>query len=469
MTTTRTPFIHRRTRRSVARLWSSPGRPVAGFAAGSAPAGRHDATGSAAPARVNIEPREGRRPREVPGRARRPRRGGDLDGAQPARPAAGPGARRAPDRGRADGTADPLAPSTTRSRPGHGRGRGRDDGHRARLRPAARRHLPQPAGRPVEVATDGTQGALTCGTARFTPAHDAGRRLPDAARHAGTPAGTVAGDAFAQAVAQVAVAAGRDDTLPMLTGVRVEIEGDQVTLLATDRYRLAMRELALEAHARPDVSRVALVPARTLADTAKALGAGGTGDDRARPAARRRRADRLRGGGRRTTTRLLDGEFPKVPLAVPRRAATRRARSTPAPSSRRSSASRSSPSATPRSGSRFTDGQVALEAGTGDDAQACEAVEASSPARRSRSRSTRSTCSTASARSTRRRRRLSFTQATQPAVTHRPSADGEADTALPLPAHAASACPADATRRSVRDVVIAGSTQREEDRACSSD
>ena len=41
----------------------------------------------------------------------------------------------------------------------------------------------------------------------------------------------------------MAIAADRGDTLPILTGVRVEIEGDKITLLATDRYRLAMREL----------------------------------------------------------------------------------------------------------------------------------------------------------------------------------------------------------------------------------
>ena len=34
------------------------------------------------------------------------------------------------------------------------------------------------------------------------------------------------------------------DTLPQLTGVRVEIEGDQLTLAATDRYRLAVRTLS---------------------------------------------------------------------------------------------------------------------------------------------------------------------------------------------------------------------------------
>jgi DNA polymerase-3 subunit beta len=58
-----------------------------------------------------------------------------------------------------------------------------------------------------------------------------------------TISGTVAGDAFAQAVSQVIIAASKDDTLPILTGVRMEIEDDLITLLATDRYRLAMREV----------------------------------------------------------------------------------------------------------------------------------------------------------------------------------------------------------------------------------
>ena len=65
-------------------------------------------------------------------------------------------------------------------------------------------------------------------------------------------AGTVGSDAFATAVSQTAVAAGRDDTLPSLTGVRIEIEGDTLTLISTDRYRLAVRELRwTPATARP--------------------------------------------------------------------------------------------------------------------------------------------------------------------------------------------------------------------------
>ena len=87
--------------------------------------------------------------------------------------------------------------------------------------------------------------------------------------------GSIDGTLFTQAVQQVQIAADRGDTLPILTGVRVEIEGERVTLLATDRYRLAMRELTWSPNSS-DASHVALIPARTLSDTAKALGASGS-------------------------------------------------------------------------------------------------------------------------------------------------------------------------------------------------
>src|SRR5918994_634388 len=72
-------------------------------------------------------------------------------------------------------------------------------------------------------------------------------------------AGIVPGDVLAQAVQQVAVAAGRDDTLPMLTGIRLEIDGPRLTLAATDRFRLAVRELEW-APSDPTLSTSVLVP-----------------------------------------------------------------------------------------------------------------------------------------------------------------------------------------------------------------
>jgi len=170
--------------------------------------------------------------------------------------------------------------------------------------------------KPVDVAAIASHIEITCGSARFTlptmPVEDYPTlpTMPEVA-------GTVEATAFASAVSQVAIAAGRDDTLPMLTGVRLELVGDLLTLLATDRYRLAVRELAWHPDT-PDLNLSALVPARTLADTAKALGPiggavtvalsrGGVGEGMIG----------IAGGTRRTTSRLLDGEFPPVRRLLP--------------------------------------------------------------------------------------------------------------------------------------------------------
>ena len=121
---------------------------------------------------------------------------------------------------------------------------------------------------------------------------------------------------FAAAVAQVSIAAGRDDTLPVLTGVRLEIDGEKITMAATDRYRLAVRDLAWTPE-QSGLSAIALVPARTLADTAKSL----VGADKVTVAlASGSGAEGLvgfEGAGRRTTSRLLDGEFPKYRSLLP--------------------------------------------------------------------------------------------------------------------------------------------------------
>src|SRR5918996_447788 len=91
--------------------------------------------------------------------------------------------------------------------------------------------------KPVEIAAVGAHLELVCGSARFT--------LPTMPVLPQT-AGTVDAATFAAAVAQVAVAAGRDETLPMMTGVRLELSGSTLALLATDRYRLAVREISWE-------------------------------------------------------------------------------------------------------------------------------------------------------------------------------------------------------------------------------
>ncbi|HWC80147.1 MAG TPA: DNA polymerase III subunit beta [Pseudonocardiaceae bacterium] len=166
---------------------------------------------------------------------------------------------------------------------------------------------------PVEMSVDGARVAITCGSAKFSlptmPVEDY-PQLPDMPQRAGQ----VPGEVFGQAVAQVAIAAGRDDTLPMLTGVRLEIAEDKLTLVATDRFRLAMREFEWQPTGDVTDTQV-LVPARTLAEAAKTLGSSGTTVEISLASGDGLLG--LAGSGRRATSRLLDAEFPKYRQLLP--------------------------------------------------------------------------------------------------------------------------------------------------------
>lgn len=226
-------------------------------------------------------------------------------------------------------------------------------------------------GKPVDVITDGSRVSLACGASRFTlltmPVEEYPQLpvMPD-----GT--GTIAGDVFTEAVAQVTVAASRDETLPILTGVRMEIEGEQLTLMATDRYRLALRTLAWRP-VSPTSSSVALVRARTLSEVSKALGAAG---DVSLALAEDGGTELIgfEAGGRRTTSLLVDGEYPKVRALFPAESPIHTVVDTQAliEAVRRVAlvAERNTPV---RLG--FGDGSLTLEAGQGEDAQASEAIE----------------------------------------------------------------------------------------------
>jgi DNA polymerase-3 subunit beta len=226
--------------------------------------------------------------------------------------------------------------------------------------------------KPVDFGTDGSKVALTCGSSRFNlltmpvEEYPSLPAMPDAS-------GTVAADVFTQSAAQVAVAASRDETLPILTAIRMEIDGEALTLMATDRYRLAVRVLPWRPSGS-DLSSVALVRARTLGDVAKTLA--GAGDVvLALSASGGSELIGFEAGGRRTTSLLIDGDYPKVRSLFPekfaahavvqaqglieavRRVALVAERNTPVRLA-------------------FTDGIVTLEAGAGEEAQASEAVEA---------------------------------------------------------------------------------------------
>jgi DNA polymerase III subunit beta len=153
----------------------------------------------------------------------------------------------------------------------------------------------------VEVVTSGSEAVLTCGSAEFglltMPVEDF-PTLPTMPPRIGAIGGVI----FASAVGQVAPAASRDETLPMLTGIRVDISGETVTMATTDRYRIAAREFDWRPE-QAEVTAAAMVPARVLVEVARSLRGGEV-------------SMALGGGvagfesvGRSTTVRLLDEQF----------------------------------------------------------------------------------------------------------------------------------------------------------------
>lgn len=158
----------------------------------------------------------------------------------------------------------------------------------------------------VRVAVDGNRLSVRCGAARFAlplmqvEDYPVVPELPPRS-------GSVAADVFASAVAQVTTAASKDETLPMLTGVRMQIEPDRLVLAATDRYRLAERVVPWQPGGEVPSSAL-VIPAKTLAEAARSLGGASEvllalGGDTGFVG--------LNAGGRQSMTRLLDGDYPK--------------------------------------------------------------------------------------------------------------------------------------------------------------
>ena len=232
--------------------------------------------------------------------------------------------------------------------------------------------------KPVEMVSDHTQVELICGSARFSlqtlPVEEY-PTLPEMP----TQTGLVDASVFEKSVSQVVIAAGRDELLNVFTGVRVEINGDRLSLLATDRYRMALKELTWQPSS-PDIEGAVLVPGRVLADTAKSLTSGKTVT--VSLSTTESEGEGLVGftgegakSRREATTRLLNQAFPKVRhlmdvvgtvtvrvptadlLAAVKRVSLVAERNTPLRM-------------------LIEDDHISLEAATGDQAHASEAIEA---------------------------------------------------------------------------------------------
>jgi DNA polymerase-3 subunit beta len=162
---------------------------------------------------------------------------------------------------------------------------------------------------PVEFETDQSQARIRCaayeGSLRLLPAEDFPALQP--------PSGTrIVAEAprFADAVGQVARAASRDDARPVLTGILLEVSREGVTLVATDSYRLAVRDLVATSAGEAR----AIVPERALSEAGRAAQAIEKGEvevfvDESQVS--------FQVGPLMLTSRLIEGEFPNYRQLLP--------------------------------------------------------------------------------------------------------------------------------------------------------
>jgi len=168
---------------------------------------------------------------------------------------------------------------------------------------------------PVSFSTEDGRIVVSCGSANFTLLSMPVEEYPTLPQ-VSAQSGTLSAESFASAVSQVAVAASRDDVTPVITGVQLEITESSISLVATDRYRVAVREIDWTASEDSIDSVTALVPARTLQEIGKTFGHSGSisvaitsTDDRELIAFQ---ADK-----KTVTSLLIKGNFPPVKRLFP--------------------------------------------------------------------------------------------------------------------------------------------------------
>ena len=226
--------------------------------------------------------------------------------------------------------------------------------------------------KPVSFVLEGTRVLVSAGSAKFTlptlplSEYPTLPELPAAS-------GSLNSDSFATAVNQVAIAAGKDDSLPTLTGVFVEINKNQITLAATDRYRLAVRELTWSAQ-DANIETTSLLRARTLADAAKSLMGTSQVTIALAPSTTNEKLVGFISEGKTMTSRVLDGSFPPFRHLLPSEStADAIIEVAPFLDSVRRVALVTDKTVPLRL--NFSNNTLQLEAGTGDEAQASEKLD----------------------------------------------------------------------------------------------
>ena len=165
----------------------------------------------------------------------------------------------------------------------------------------------------VEFSTDGSKVQVNCGSAKFsllTMPIDEYPTLPEIP----TMSGSVSGEDFAAAISQIAVAASKEDVTPVLTTVLLETTKENISLVATDRYRVAIQDIPWKSNSSTEAS--ALIPAKTLQEIAKTFANQGEISISINPSDEKDLIA-FKANNRSVTSRLIKGNFPAVKTLFP--------------------------------------------------------------------------------------------------------------------------------------------------------
>jgi DNA polymerase-3 subunit beta len=226
--------------------------------------------------------------------------------------------------------------------------------------------------KPITFNLEGTKVSVSAASAKFTLSTLSLTEYPNLPQ-VPPSSGSLKSDLFTTAVNQVAIAAGKDDSLPTLTGVFVEINKNKLILAATDRYRLAVRELNWSA-VDTSIEATALIRARTIADAAKSLTSTSNINISLASTTSNGKLVGFVSDGKTMTSRVLDGSFPPFRHLLPSESTTQAViEVAPFLDSVRRVALVTDKTVPLRLG--FSNNSLQLEAGTGDEAQASEKID----------------------------------------------------------------------------------------------
>jgi DNA polymerase III subunit beta len=151
---------------------------------------------------------------------------------------------------------------------------------------------------------------LECGTASYRLNSYSVEDFPRLLELEGLQTFTVDRKPLLETVARVSRSASRDESRPVLTGILVRFESGKLVMAATDSYRLAVKETALDTGTAPELE--AIIPARALAELGRIAQSG----DTVELAVHENQVVFL-ADGVVLTTRRIDGQFPNIKQLLP--------------------------------------------------------------------------------------------------------------------------------------------------------